>query len=168
ADRRACAPSRPTPGGRSRGRDPPPSAPRRRAGRTRPAGRPGPAGRRARPRSSWVPPCPSAGRQSIVRHAEMPHRLDLDAYLARIAYPGPREPTGAVLDALHEAHVTAIPFENLDVRLHRPISLTLPDLEAKLVAGGRGGYCFEQNTLFAAVLRELGFVVRTLEARVRG
>jgi len=98
----------------------------------------------------------------------MPHRLDVDAYLARIAYTGPREPTGAVLDALHEAHVAAIPFENLDVRLHRPISLALPDIEAKLVGDGRGGYCFEQNALFAAVLREMGFTVHTLEARVRG
>ena len=98
----------------------------------------------------------------------MLHRLDMDAYLARIGYAGPREPSAAVLDALHEAHVTAIPFENLDVRLHRRISLALPDLEAKLVAGGRGGYCFEQNALFAAVLAEMGFPVETLEARVRG
>lgn len=98
----------------------------------------------------------------------MLHRLDLDAYLARIGYTGPREPSATVLDALHEAHVTAIPFENLDVRLHRPISLALPDLEAKIVGRGRGGYCFEQNALFAAVLDALGFPVQTLEARVRG
>lgn len=98
----------------------------------------------------------------------MLHRLDLDAYLERIGYAGPRQPSLAVLNALHEAHVTAIPFENLDVRLHRPISLSLPDLEAKIVKGGRGGYCFEQNALFAAVLGEMGFSVQTLEARVRG
>lgn len=98
----------------------------------------------------------------------MLHHLDVDAYLARIGYAGSREPTGAVLDALHEAHVTAIPFENLDVRLGRPISLAIADLEAKIVARGRGGYCFEQNALFAAALGELGFAVETLEARVRG
>jgi N-hydroxyarylamine O-acetyltransferase len=98
----------------------------------------------------------------------MLHRLDVDAYLARIGYAGPREPSGAVLDALHEAHVSAIPFENLDVRLHRPISLALPALEDKIVRQRRGGYCFEQNALFAAVLGEMGFAVQTLEARVRG
>jgi N-hydroxyarylamine O-acetyltransferase len=96
----------------------------------------------------------------------MQHRLDVDAYLERIAYAGPREPTLAVLDAVHEAHLAAIPFENLDVRLHRNISLQLAHLEAKLVRGGRGGYCFEQNALLAAALGELGFRVRTLEARV--
>jgi KipI family sensor histidine kinase inhibitor len=96
----------------------------------------------------------------------MLHRFELDAYLERIAYTGPREPSRAVLDAVLEAHLLAIPFENLDVRLHRPVSLDLGALTAKLVRGGRGGYCFEQNALLAAALGELGFRVRTLEARV--
>jgi arylamine N-acetyltransferase len=72
-----------------------------------------------------------------------------------------------VLEAVHRAHAVAIPFENLDVRLGRPIRLDLASLQAKLVAGRRGGYCFEQNTLFAAALEALGFRVTRLAARVR-
>ncbi len=93
--------------------------------------------------------------------------LDLPAYLRRIDYTGRRAPDKDVLDALHEAHVTHIPFENLDILLGRAIALDLPSLQAKLVAGRRGGYCFEQNLLFAAVLRAFGFAVTQLAARVR-
>lgn len=92
---------------------------------------------------------------------------DLDRYLRRVGFTGGRTPTLSTLAGLHLAHATTIPFENLDVRLGRPIRLDLPSLEAKLVARRRGGYCFEQNTLFAAMLRALGFTVDTLEARVR-
>jgi len=94
-------------------------------------------------------------------------RLDLGAYLRRVEYAGGREATRATLDALHEAHVTHIPFENLDVVLGRPIALDLASVQAKLVAGRRGGYCFEQNLLFSAVLRAFGFAVKDLAARVR-
>ena len=96
-----------------------------------------------------------------------PDPLDLDAYLQRIDYRGPRRATRAVLQTLHECHRTHIPFENADVRLGRPIRLDLAALQAKLVHGRRGGYCFEHNSLFAAALRALGFAPRTLEARVR-
>ena len=89
--------------------------------------------------------------------------LDLDAYLRRIDHRGGREPTLATLRALHLAHVTHIPFENLDILLGRPIRIDLESLQAKLVAGRRGGYCFEQN----AVLGALGFEVTLLAARVR-
>ncbi len=81
--------------------------------------------------------------------------LDLDAYLRRIEYAGERAPSRATLDALHLAHATHIPFENLDILLGRPIRLDLASLQAKLVAGRRGGYCFEQNLLFAAALGRL-------------
>jgi N-hydroxyarylamine O-acetyltransferase len=93
--------------------------------------------------------------------------LDLPAYLRRIGYAGPLAPTPALLEALHLAHATHIPFENLDILLGRPIRLDLDSLQAKIVMGDRGGYCFEQNTLFAAVLRALGFDVTLLGARVR-
>ena len=93
--------------------------------------------------------------------------IDLDAYFARIAYTGSRAPTLETLHALSEAHVRAIPFENIDVVLGRPIDLELPALEQKLVHDRRGGYCFEQNTLFLAVLAQLGYRVRPLSARVR-
>ena len=93
--------------------------------------------------------------------------IDLDAYLARIGHEGPLTPTLETLRALHRAHATAIPFENLDILLGRPIRLDLASLQSKLVTARRGGYCFEQNTLFAAVLRRVGFRVTTLAARVR-
>ena len=93
--------------------------------------------------------------------------LDLDAYLRRVEYAGPRNATAATLEALHRAHVTHIPFENLDVLLGRGIALDLASLQAKLVASRRGGYCFEQNLLFSAVLQTFGFAVTQLAARVR-
>lgn len=93
--------------------------------------------------------------------------LDLEAYLRRIGYTGALKPTYATLEALHLAHATHIPFENLDVLLKRPIRLDLAGLQEKLVRGGRGGYCFEQNLLLAAALEQVGFPVKLVAARVR-
>jgi N-hydroxyarylamine O-acetyltransferase len=93
--------------------------------------------------------------------------FDFDAYRERIGYRGSIEPTRTALDAMHLAHATWIPFENVDVVLRRPIRLDLPSVAAKLVAGRRGGYCFEQNTLFAAALARAGFRATKLAARVR-
>ena len=95
------------------------------------------------------------------------NEIDLDAYLGRIGYSGVLKPTYQVLEALHLAHAARIPFENLDVLLKRPIGLDLASLQRKLVAGGRGGYCFEHNLLFAAALDKLGFEARLLGAKVR-
>jgi N-hydroxyarylamine O-acetyltransferase len=92
---------------------------------------------------------------------------NLDAYLERTGYSGPVEPSLDALGALHEAHLAAIPFENLDILLGKPILLELEALERKLVADRRGGYCFEQNTLFRAALEAIGFRVDALAARVR-
>ncbi len=97
----------------------------------------------------------------------LPHTLDLDAYCSRIGYTGPRTPTLVTLTALHRAHVRAIPFEYFDIHLGRGIRIDLSSIEQKLIRDRRGGYCFEQNTLFAAVLRTLGFTVIPLVARVR-
>lgn len=96
-----------------------------------------------------------------------PHALDLPAYFARIGYTGQREPTLAVLRALQLQHMMAVPTENLDVLRGRPISIDPALLERKLVHERRGGYCFEQNSLFQEVLRSLGFIVTPLLARVR-
>ena len=93
--------------------------------------------------------------------------IDLQAYLHRVGVADELGPDLASLEALHLAHLSAIPFENVDVRLGRPIRLDPESIDEKLVARCRGGYCFEQNTLFARVLRALGFEVDTLEARVR-
>jgi len=94
--------------------------------------------------------------------------IKLDDYLDRVGLSVKLGPDLGSLEALHVAHLAAIPFENIDVRLRRPLRLDLDSLQAKLVRRRRGGYCFEHNTLFAAVLRAVGFEVRTLEARVRG
>lgn len=93
--------------------------------------------------------------------------IDLAAYFERIGYGGPREPTLPVLHALTAAHSCAIPFENLDVLLGRPIALDARALFQKLVEERRGGYCFEQNGLFLHVLTQLGFHVTAHSARVR-
>jgi N-hydroxyarylamine O-acetyltransferase len=93
--------------------------------------------------------------------------MRLDAYLERIGYTGDRHPAAAVLEALHLAHATHIPFENLDVLRGLPIRLDLESLQGKLVDARRGGYCYEHNLLFGAVLEELGFAVTRLAARVR-
>lgn len=93
--------------------------------------------------------------------------MNVSAYLERIEYRGRVTPDYETFEALHVAHATHIPFENLDILLGRRISIDIAAVEAKLVEARRGGYCFEQNTLFAAVLRELGFKVTALAARVR-
>jgi len=93
--------------------------------------------------------------------------IDIDAYFKRIGYDGPRVPTLATLRELHRLHPQAIPFENLDPLLGRPVRLDPASLDSKLVRCERGGYCFEQNLLFAHVLRALGFKVQEATARVR-
>ncbi len=92
--------------------------------------------------------------------------LDLDAYFARIGYDGDARPTLETLARLHALHAEAIPFENLSVFLREDVPLDLASLQAKLVAAGRGGWCFEHNLLFTHVLRGLGFTITTLAARV--
>ncbi len=88
--------------------------------------------------------------------------FDLDAYLARIGLRG--HPS---LAEVHRAHITTIPFENLDPQSGVPVSLEVEDLERKLVREHRGGYCFEQNLLLKAALEALGAEVETVLARVR-
>lgn len=83
-------------------------------------------------------------------------------YFQRIGQDG-----AAPLDVLVNAHVCSIPFENLSVLAGMPVRLDLPSLWDKLVLGGRGGYCFEQNTLIEHVLGQLGYLVEPLAARVR-
>jgi len=92
--------------------------------------------------------------------------LDLDAYLDRIGYCGERAPTLATLREVQWRHVGTIPFENLSSLAGEPVPIDLPALQAKLVRSRRGGYCYEQNLLFAAALQRLGFEVTGLAARV--
>jgi N-hydroxyarylamine O-acetyltransferase len=93
--------------------------------------------------------------------------FDLDAYFARIGYGGPTTPNVQTLSALQALQVAAIPFETLDPLLGRPVRLDLESLQAKLLHGRRGGYCFEVNALFKAALEALGFQVTGLAGRVR-
>lgn len=97
----------------------------------------------------------------------MSNEFRLDHYLARIGHKGAVEPNLATLTALHARHVDAIPFEGIDPWLRRPVNLDLASLQAKLVEGRRGGYCFEQNSLFKAALEAIGFEVTGLAGRVR-
>lgn len=100
-------------------------------------------------------------------HDLLPHTYNLDAYRQRIGYAGPMVPTLEVLGRIAAHHFRAVPFENIDVLLGRGVSLDPADLERKIVADGRGGYCFEQNGLMLGILRQIGFDVRPLAARVR-
>ena len=92
--------------------------------------------------------------------------IDVQAYCARINVSGPLPATAATLRRLHRAHLLAVPFENLDIHWRRPIVLDEMRLFDKIVTRRRGGFCYEQNGLFAALLRALGFRVDLLEARV--
>ena len=97
----------------------------------------------------------------------MPEAVDLADYAARIGFTGELLPSAECLRELHLAHATHVPFENIEVLMGRPVRLDIESLWKKLVVDRRGGYCFEQNTLFAAVLETIGFRVRRLAARVR-
>jgi N-hydroxyarylamine O-acetyltransferase len=77
--------------------------------------------------------------------------LDLNAYLERIGLSG--RPSVA---EVHRAHLSSIPFENLDPHQRLPVSLAVEDIERKLVSERGGGYCFEQNLLLKAALETLG------------
>ncbi len=91
----------------------------------------------------------------------------LDAYLARLGIVAPPSPTLEALDALIAAQLTHIPFENIDPLLGNPVRIDVDAIFDKLVTRRRGGYCFELNTLLAAALTALGYVVTPLAARVR-
>ena len=92
--------------------------------------------------------------------------FDSKAYLARIGYAGPTHPTAETLSALHLAHLYTVPFENLDISLGRNITCDLERFFNKIVDRHRGGFCYELNGAFAGLLRELGFRVTLLSARV--
>jgi N-hydroxyarylamine O-acetyltransferase len=91
--------------------------------------------------------------------------LDLTGYLARLGLPA-RDPSGAALAELHEAHVRAFTFDNIDVLLGQHPGVSLDVIQEKFVGRGRGGYCFEHSTIFAAALERLGYDVRRHLGRV--
>lgn len=92
--------------------------------------------------------------------------LNVDNYLSRIAYYGPREPSAETLRALHKAHMLAVPFENLDNHFGTRIVLDEEKVVHKLVDQRRGGICYELNGAFCGLLRAMGFSVSMLSAGV--
>jgi N-hydroxyarylamine O-acetyltransferase len=92
--------------------------------------------------------------------------LNVPAYLHRINYAGPAAPTPETLREMHRAHLFAVPFENLDIHLDRKIVCDEDAFLHKIVNERRGGFCYELNGAFAALLRALGFQVTLLSARV--
>jgi N-hydroxyarylamine O-acetyltransferase len=104
-----------------------------------------------------------AGR-TVWAHGSIRFMLDFDAYLRRIGLDPSDKPAW---QAVHRAHATTIPFENLDSHRGIAISLEQADLERKLVASRRGGYCFEHNLLLASALEHMGLKVEPMLARVR-
>lgn len=92
--------------------------------------------------------------------------MDVNAYLKRINYDGPLDVSAETLRRLHVAHLFNVPFENLSIHASEPIVLEAEALFRKIVERRRGGFCYEANGLFAALLRELGFAVTMLSAEV--
>ncbi|PYX08785.1 MAG: acetyltransferase [Acidobacteria bacterium] len=90
----------------------------------------------------------------------------IDSYLKRIGYSGPTTPTPDLLRNLHRAHLLAVPFENLDIALGRRIVCEEESFLRKIIDRRRGGFCYELNGAFAALLRALGFQVTLLSALV--
>lgn len=93
--------------------------------------------------------------------------MDVVAYLRRISYDGPVEPSFETLRALHRQHLYTVPFENLDIALGVPIVLESDHMYDKIVVRRRGGFCYELNGLFYELLIALGFRVSMLSGCVR-
>lgn len=93
--------------------------------------------------------------------------MDVETYLQRIEYDGPRQPSATTLRNLHRQHLFTAPFENFDIPLGTRIRLDLDSLYEKIVVRRRGGFCYELNGLLGELLMELGFSVQMLSARVR-
>lgn len=92
--------------------------------------------------------------------------MDINAYLQRINYHGSTVPNAKVLRDLQVAHLLSVPFENLSIHAGEPIVLEDESLFRKIVERRRGGFCYELNGLFGALLRALGFDVSLLSAAV--
>ncbi len=103
-------------------------------------------------------------RVAGIKPKSMP--LDVNAYLDRIGYAGPLIPSAQTLRDLQVAHLRTVPFENLSIHSNEPIVLEDTSLFEKVVQRRRGGFCYELNGLFAALLRSLGFQVEMLSASV--
>ncbi len=95
-----------------------------------------------------------------------PRLTNLKLYLQRLGFEAPPEPTLDTLRLLQLRHTGVFPFENLATISGAPVLIDLPSIEEKILVGGRGGYCYELNNLFFALLLELGFDARAISGRV--
>ncbi|WP_205325317.1 arylamine N-acetyltransferase [Glycomyces sp. YM15] len=93
--------------------------------------------------------------------------FDLDAYLEFLHFEGDRAPTLETLRALQRAHVLTVRWDTIDGFLYQKVRLDLATLQDKLMRRGRGGYCYEHVTLFAAALERLGFRFTAVSGRVQ-
>jgi N-hydroxyarylamine O-acetyltransferase len=94
------------------------------------------------------------------------YSLELSTYLHRIRFDGSVRPDLATLRAIHRAHQYAIPFENLDVLLRRPVVLDPEASYEKIVRRRRGGWCYEMNGVMGWALKEIGFEAMRISAGV--
>jgi N-hydroxyarylamine O-acetyltransferase len=106
--------------------------------------------------------------KSALGNADLPalNQNQLRSYLERIGYTGPISPSIETLRKLHQKHLLAVPFENLDIPLGRKITLSYRAFYQKIVRKHRGGFCYELNGSFANLLHSLGFDVALLSGRV--
>ncbi|MGY3303014.1 N-hydroxyarylamine O-acetyltransferase [Pseudomonas sp. PvR086] len=95
-----------------------------------------------------------------------PRLTNLALYLQRLGFDAPPAPTLETLRQLQLRHTGAFPFENLTTLLGQPVLIDLPSIEQKVLHDGRGGYCYELNNLFLALLQTLGFEARGITGRV--
>ncbi|PZW63218.1 N-hydroxyarylamine O-acetyltransferase [Pseudomonas sp. URMO17WK12:I6] len=95
-----------------------------------------------------------------------PRLTNLALYLQRLGFDAPPAPTLETLHQLQLRHTGAFPFENLTTLLGQPVLIDLPSIEQKVLHDGRGGYCYELNNLFLALLQTLGFEARGITGRV--
>jgi N-hydroxyarylamine O-acetyltransferase len=95
-----------------------------------------------------------------------PQLTNLALYLQRLGFDAPPAPTLETLRQLQLRHTGAFPFENLTTLLGQPVLIDLPSIEQKVLHDGRGGYCYELNNLFLALLQTLGFEARGITGRV--
>ena len=95
-----------------------------------------------------------------------PRLTDRALYLQRLGFDAPPAPTLETLRQLQLRHTGVFPFENLTTLSGEPVLIDLPSIEQKVLHAGRGGYCYELNKLFLALLQELGFDARAISGRV--
>ncbi|MFC6339975.1 arylamine N-acetyltransferase [Pseudomonas sp. CCM 7891] len=96
----------------------------------------------------------------------MPRLAHSRLYLQRLGYDTPPAPTLQTLRSLQLRHVSTFAFETLSSLLHAPVPIDVSSVEQKVLFDGRGGYCYELNQLFLALLQELGFDARGITGRV--